>query len=191
MTTLEPKDKILVDVNASRNIAIWTKKELLGRLLWEVSSPILFRLSIRQFWSWRNMLLRIYGAKIGQNVRIHPSVKITVPWKLTIGDNVGIGDGAILYSLGHITIQDSATISQYAHLCAGSHDHREKSFNLTKNDILIGAGAWICADAFVGPDVEVGNHAIVGARAVVVQNVEPSSIIAGNPATLIRHRDTA
>ena len=101
---------------------------------------------------------------------------------LTIGEEATIGDRAILYALGRITIGARATISQGAHLCAGTHDYREPSFPLLKLPIVIGEGAWICADAFVGPNVIIGDFAIAGARAVVMRNVLPRAIVTGNPA---------
>jgi putative colanic acid biosynthesis acetyltransferase WcaF len=59
---------------------------------------------------------------------------------------------------------------------------------LVKSPIDIGDGAWICADAFVGPGTKVGRHAVVGARAVVVRDVEDGAIVAGNPAREIGRR---
>jgi putative colanic acid biosynthesis acetyltransferase WcaF len=58
-----------------------------------------------------------------------------------------------------------------------------------KPPIHVGAGAWICAEAFIGPDVIIGDGAIVGARAVVTKNVDPGTIVAGNPAREIGKRD--
>ena len=114
--------------------------------------------------------------------RVYPNVDIIIPWNLTIGEEATIGDRAILYALGRITIGARATISQGAHLCAGTHDYREPSFPLLKLPIVIGEGAWICADAFVGPNVIIGDFAIAGARAVVMRNVLPRAIVTGNPA---------
>ena len=111
-----------------------------------------------------------------------------MPWNLTVEDEVAIGDGAILYSLGPITIGSGATVSQFAHLCAGTHDYRRADMPLEKPPISVGEGAWICADAYVGPGVTVGDYAIVGARAVVVRNVAAHTIVAGNPARVVRER---
>lgn len=171
-----------ISVVANRKAHKWTRYELARRALWEALRFPLFAMSPRPFWAWRRAILRAFGAEIGRQVRIHPTAKIAIPWTLTIGDEVGIGDGAILYGLGPIVIGPRATISQYAHLCAGSHDYRQADFPLTKPPITIGADAWICADAFIGPGVMVGDRAIVGARAVVMRDVAPSEIVAGNPA---------
>lgn len=176
-----------LDIRSNRAAAKWSKGELAARFTWECCQ-FLFSWSPRQFWSWRAGLLRLFGARIGRRVHLHPTVRIAIPWNLRLGDECAVGDRAVLYSLGPISIGPRATVSQHAHLCAGTHDHTRPDFPLLKTPIEIGADAWVCADAFVGPGVRVGNGAIVAARAVVVENVAPSTIVAGNPARFVRNR---
>jgi putative colanic acid biosynthesis acetyltransferase WcaF len=108
-----------------------------------------------------------------------------MPWNLDLGDQATIGDRVSLYALGPIRVGARATVSQNAHLCAGTHDFRRADFPLVKAPVTIGADAWICADAFVGPGVTVGDHAVVGARAVAVRSVESRAVVAGNPARVV------
>jgi putative colanic acid biosynthesis acetyltransferase WcaF len=180
----------MIDVVANRAARKWTRKELALRLLWDIAWP-LFAYSPRQFWAWRRLLLRCFGAKIGRQVHVYPSVAITIPWNITIGDLSAVGDRAILYALGPITIGREATISQGAHLCAGTHDYTQPEMPLIKSPIFVGDGAWICADAFIAPGVEVGAMAIVGARAVAIQTVAPGTIVVGNPAKRVKMRSSA
>jgi len=112
-----------------------------------------------------------------------------VPWNLDIADEASVGDSAILYNLGLVTIGSRATISQHAHICAGTHDHRRVDMPLLKRPVTIGRGAWICADAYVGPAVTVGEMAVVGARAVIVRDVPPGAIVVGNPARAVGQRE--
>lgn len=178
-----------VDVATNRAARKWTRWEQTGRVLWALATP-LFRLSPRPFWGWRRAMLRAFGARVGCDVHIYPTVRITIPWNLALGDGCAVGDRAILYALGPIQIGPRATVSQYAHLCAGSHDLTRPDRPLTKPPIDIGADAWIAADAFVGPGVAVGNGAVVGARAVVMKNVPPGQVVAGNPAHTLRRKGT-
>lgn len=173
-----------LDIRANRQARKWTSTEQLGRVLWAFVWPF-FAFSPRPLWQWRRFILRVFGARVGTGAHIYPSVRIAIPWHLEIGEYAAIGDRVVLYSLGRIEIGKSATISQGAHLCAGTHDYRDPTLPLLKLPISIGQGAWICADAFVGPGVTVGNLAIVGARAVAMKNVPPSTIVAGNPARVI------
>jgi putative colanic acid biosynthesis acetyltransferase WcaF len=133
-------------------------------------------------------MLRAFGADVGRNVRVDPSVRVFAPWHLKIGADSSIGYDAIIYNLGTISIGDRATISQRAHLCAGSHDYTDVQMPLRKASITIGNEAWVCADAFVGPNVHVGHRAVVGARAVAVRDVPAEAVVAGNPARVIKWR---
>jgi putative colanic acid biosynthesis acetyltransferase WcaF len=108
---------------------------------------------------------------------------------LDLKDQCAIGDRATLYALGPITIGPRATISQGAHLCAGTHDISRPDRPLLKPPITIGADAWIAADAFIGPNVIVEAGAIVGARAVVMKDVPGNTTVVGNPARQVKKRD--
>lgn len=176
-----------LDPLANRQSVKYTRREQLGRVLWALCTP-LFRLSPRPFFGWRRWLLRAFGAHIGQHVNIYPSARITMPWNLVVDDGAAIGEDALIYNLGMVTIGASATISQRAHLCAGTHDYTDRTMPLLKEPVTIGPSCWICADAFVGPGVSIGEGTVVGARAVVMRPVEPWKVVAGNPARVVKDR---
>jgi len=166
----------------------WTFKQNIGRALWMLTAATLFRLSFHNWYGWRRLLLRLFGATIGKGVRIRPSVKIEIPWNLTLDDQAVVGDDAILYCLGPIHIGRRVVISQYAHLCAGTHDFDDPSFPLIKPPITIGDNCWIAADAFVGPGVTIGSGTVVGARSSVFHDLPDNVIAVGSPARAIRER---
>lgn len=158
------------------------------RVFWAFGR-LLFRLIPRPLYAPRRFLLRIFGAKVGKQVNIANTATIYFPWNLEIGDWSAIGEQAYIYNLGKITIGEKATVSQRVHLCAGTHDYRDSSMPLLKLPISIGDDAWICAEAFIGPNVTIGIGAVVGARAVVCRDVKSWVVVAGNPASVIRNRD--
>lgn len=174
-------------VRANRAAVKWSRREQAARVLWACARP-LFALSPRPLWGWRRFLLRVFGARVGAQVHVHPTARVVMPWNVELGDFAAVGDGVILYALGPISIGAGASVSQGAHLCAGSHDFRDPAMPLVKARIEIGAGAWICADAFIGPRVRVGEGAVVGACAVVVRDVEGDCVVAGNPARVVGRR---
>lgn len=180
-------ERLSLDVGANRRSRKYSDRELALRILWALVRPA-FSLSPRFIHGWRPFVLRMVGARVGSEVQVDPSVEIFAPWALEIGDQSSIGHGATLYNLGPIKIGRQATISQGAHLCAGTHDYTRADFPLLKPPIVVGDQAWICADAFVGPGVSVGEGAVVAARAVVVRDVPPWTVVAGNPARFIKER---
>lgn len=180
--------KLALDIDANRTTRNYSTKDNVKRILWSITKP-LFRFSPRIFWGWRRILLRLFGAKIGKHVHIYNSATIYMPWNLEIGDWSAIGEFAFVYNLGKVTIGQKATISHKAHLCAGTHDFQNVSLPLQKPPITIGDQVWICADAFIGPGVEVSEGSVIGARAVVVKNIAPWSVVAGNPAMFIKKRN--
>ena len=177
-----------LDITANRSTRNYTRGEVAARVLWAFAYP-LFRLSPRPCYAWRRWLLRRFGARIGCDVNIHNTVKIQYPWLLEVGDFSAVGDQARIYNLGKISIGSRATVSQLAHLCAGTHDYTSPNMTLVKSPITIGDDAWICADAFIGPGVAIGDGAVVGARAAVFKDVPPWSIVGGNPAQFIKPRE--
>ena len=169
-------------------VSPWTTREKIGRALWMIVRGSLFRFSWHNWYRWRAFLLRKFGAKIGKNCMIRPTVRVEIPWNVTIGDYVALGDFAIIYSLGPITIGRRVTVSQYAHLCAGTHEYTRPDLPLVRPPITIGDDAWIAADAFVGPNVTVGDGAILGACAVTMKDLKPWTIYGGNPAKAVKPR---
>ena len=166
----------------------WPLRDKVRRVAWMFVRALLFRPSFHNWYAWRRFLLRAMGARIGRGVRVRPTVRIEMPWHLDIGDETVVGDYAILYSLGTIRLGRQVTVSQYAHLCAGTHDHTDPTFPLLTPPVTVEDGAWVATDAFVGPGVTVGARAVVAARATVVKDVPPDQIWAGNPARFIKPR---
>lgn len=166
-----------------------SRQDRLRRMVWELVYFLLFRPTPRfMLEGWRQFLLRSFGAKIGKGCRIAPSCIIWAPWNLTLGDQVCLAAGVDCYTMAEIAIGDFSTVSQRAFLCAGSHDISRLSRPLVVKPITIGRHAWICAEAFVGPGVTIGEGSVVAARAVTVQDVPEWTVVAGNPARPVKKR---
>jgi len=179
---------VKLDIRANRKARKYNRGELARRILWTVGG-LLFRLSPRPLFAWRRFVLRCFGADIAEGVHIYGSAVIYMPWNLSVGAWSAVGEGAFIYNLGPVTIGSQVTISQRAHLCAGSHDYTRPDMPLLKPPIRIDDQAWVCADAFIGPGVTVREGAVVGARAVVTKDVPPWTVVAGNPAKALKTRE--
>lgn len=156
--------------------------------LWWLTQNTIFRGSPQFLYSWRRFLLRLFGAKIGKKVVIRPTVKITYPWKVGIGDYSWIGDDVVLYSLGEIEIGNNTVISQKSYICTGSHDYSSIDFPIFAKKISIEDECWLATDVFVAPGVTIKRGTVVGSRSSVYNNLPSNKICIGNPAKIIRER---
>ena len=134
----------------------------------------------------RVALLRFFGAKIGSRVVVRANVNVSYPWRLTLGDDVWLGEEVSILSLAQVVIESSVCVSQRAFLCTGSHDFRSEKFSLVVKPITVRGGSWIAAQAFIAPGVEIGAGCMVCAGSVVMENVPPKCIVRGNPAQVVK-----
>jgi len=181
-------DRTYREAVASRSTSPYTMGEKIKRIVWNYVGQMLMRFTFHNWYSLRNSLLRAFGATIGRDVRLRSSINVEQPWNLTIGNNSSVGDYVILYCLGKVTIGNDVSISQYAHLCAGTHDYNAPDMPLIRPPIVIEDDVWIAADAFVGPGVTVGKGAVLGARSSAYKDLEPGMVYAGNPARVMKPR---
>ena len=155
----------------------WTTKQKLVRLVWATFGRLLWQIPFL-----RTPVLRMFGGSVGRSCRLSRTVDIIIPWNISIGDGVQVGDRVILYGLGPITIGAGTVIDVRAHLCAGSHDMRDTRFPLTRPPISIGSDCFIGVDAYIAPDVELGDRCRVQHRASVYRSFPGGTMLEGNPA---------
>ena len=159
------------------------------RALWQLTYCLFFKHTPNiVFWEWRAFILRCFGAKIGKHCKIRPSAKIWAPWNLALEDYVSIGPNAAIYCVDKISLSTKVCISQEAYICTASHNISQQGHPLITAPITIAPFAWIGARAFVGMGVTVGEGAVVGACAAVFKDVEPWTVVGGNPAKFIKKR---
>jgi len=134
------------------------------------------------------MLLRLFGARIGQRVRIYQSARIWAPWNLEMQDNSCLGDYVDCLNVGRVVLKRYAVVSQYCYLCAAGRDYRDPELPLLSGPIVVGEHAWVTAAAFVGPGVTIGDWSVITANSAVFHDVAPWTVTGGNPAVYIRDR---
>ncbi len=155
---------------------------------WWIVQATFFRWSPQFAYGYRRWLLKRFGASVGDAVLLRPSVTVTYPWKVSIGDYAWIGDNVCLYSLANISIGPHAVISQNSYICGGDHDPRDASFAIRGRAISIGAGAWVAADVFIAPGVSIGDGAVIGARSSVFKDMPEGMFCCGTPCKVIKRR---
>ena len=139
---------------------------LFMRLTWYFISLLLLESSWLIANRPKRWVLKLFGAKIGKGLVIHPNVRIKYPWKLSVGDDCWIGREVWIDNLDEVTLESDVCLSQQAYLCTGSHDHYSPTFELKTGPIVIEHGAWICCRATVLGHSRVPRLAVVPANTV-------------------------
>lgn len=160
----------------------WSMKAKIVRLGWGVCEMVLWKPSPSWAWGFRRLLLRMFGAKVGQRVQIHPSAKVIIPWHIDLGDDVIVHERAIVYALGQISIGEASEIGPLVHLCAGTHDFSDPAFTLLREPITIGKRCVLCAASFVAPNVTLADETVLMPRSAIYTNSQPKTCYLGNPA---------
>lgn len=166
----------------------FSRRSRVARLAWQIVWLLLFRPTPPPMHAWRCLLLRCFGARIAHGCHVYSDARVWAPWNLFMAHKSCLGPRVICYSMAPIILGERVVVSQGAHLCTGSHDYTSSSFPLYAKPICIGADAWICSEAFLGPGVEIGEGAVIGARAVVIQSQPAWMVSAGNPARPLKSR---
>ena len=129
------------------------------RVLWKAVWLFLFRPTPRSFHAWRCLLLRAFGARLGEAVHPYPSARIWAPWNLEMGDHSCLSEDVDCYCVDKIRIGPHATVSQYSFLCTVSHDYKDPAIPL------------------------------VTARSTVFSDIASWTVAAGNPAKSVKNRE--
>jgi len=166
----------------------WPIMYKIKRALWATIWNSLFRWGPRAFSPIRVAILRLFGAEIGNHVLFCGNVKVLEPWNIRIGDATAISEEVDFYNFETVTIGDNCVISRAVFFCCATHRYDDAMFPLVRRPIIIGSHTWIAHGAFIHPGVNIGNECVIGARSVVVKNVPPHQVWAGNPAFFLRSK---
>ena len=173
-------------------------REKMAQRVWELLRPIVWGLSPWFARTWRVAWLRLAALRHpgggGGNVlswrcSIGRTARVDYPWNISIGNQSSIGEHAWVYGLDKIRIGSHCCIGEDVRLLTGSHDVRSPYFNLMTKPITVQDNVWIATGAIVLPGVTIGEGAVVAAGAVVTKDVPPWTIVAGNPAKVVKRRE--
>ncbi len=123
---------------------------------------------------------------IGQGSIINAPLTVVRPEMVSIGKNVVVMNGSLMMAAGGITIEDDAMLAANVQLISNNHDLDNRMI-ITCKPVRVGRRAWIGAGATILPGVTIGDNAVVGAASVVTKDVEANTVVAGNPAKIIKH----
>lgn len=112
---------------------------------------------------------------------------------LKVGNNSSIGPYAYIGCSGYIEIGDNVMMSPRVSIYSENHNFSETEFpmieqGVTRSFVKIEDDCWIAANAVILAGVTVGKGSVVAAGSIVTKDVPPYSIVAGNPAKIIKNR---
>ncbi|MEE1945159.1 WcaF family extracellular polysaccharide biosynthesis acetyltransferase [Pedobacter sp. KR3-3] len=154
---------------------------------WYLTSMLFFRSGLMPISSVLVFLLRLFGAKIGKDVRIKPYIYVHYPWKLSVGDYSWLAECRI-ENLDQVNIGNNVCVSQQAMLLTGNHDYKKTGFDLITKPITLEDGVWIGAKAIVCPGIKAHSHAVLTVGSIATKDLAAYSIYQGNPAVKVKDR---
>ncbi len=138
-------------------------------------NAFLYKVMMRTPYSkWRIWALRKQGYSVGKNVYL--------PSDIIIPHN-------FVYNRGELTIGDRVSIAPRVTLILSSHSNfssTSKHVSERENKIVISDDVWIGAGAIIMNGITIGKGAVIGCGSVVTHNVPEHTVVAGNPARIIR-----
>ena len=181
---------------SQRSLERATLKTILLGKVWGCVLNTFYRFSWR-FNGFRMFLLRIFGTSlridktcpIGRYVSFSPKARIDNPWNLTVGNLSSVAGNSWIYALDKITIGEKTCIGEHVKILTGYHDITTWNFAFKTKPIMIGSCVWIATGAIVLPGITIGDGAVVAAGSVVTKDVEPWTVVGGNPAKFIMKRE--
>lgn len=133
----------------------------------------------------RDLLDELFQGRLPKSSNILTPVNIDRGVTISIGENVFINWGLSTVSTGSITIEDNVEIGPNVALLTANHDFNDLMILYCK-PIVIKNRAWLGEGVKVMPGVTIGEHAVVASGSVVTKDVEPYTLVGGNPARVIK-----
>jgi putative colanic acid biosynthesis acetyltransferase WcaF len=151
-------------------------RSLPWRITWHVVSALVFQSALVLPSRWKALLLRAFGARIGDGLVIKPRVTIKYPWFLEVGHHVWLGEGVWIDNHTTVALGAHVCISQGAYLFTGNHDWNDPRFRFFCQPITLGDGAWVAAKAIVCPGSVLARMSVVGAGMVWRGTTAPAAV---------------
>lgn len=106
--------------------------------------------------------------------------------ELVIGNRVFINWGSTIVATTGITIGDDCNIAELTAIWDSNYHAVEPGAEVKKSKTCIGRNVWIGRASIIMPGVHIGDNAVVAAGSVVTSNVDSNTVVAGNPARVVR-----
>lgn len=151
-------------------------------------TPVLNRLTFADAEEIRAVFSDLIGREVDESFSLIPPFYTTGGENIRVGRNVFINQNCTMYDLGGIDIADDVMVGPNVNIITSGHpiEPSQRRAFVTAKPIVIERNVWIAAGATIIGGVTVGENVVVAAGAVVTRDVPPNTVVAGNPARVIR-----
>lgn len=146
-----------------------------------------------EFGKIRSKFYTFMFKKPGANIFIFPPFHFTSPEGIEFGNQINIAQNCLIGGAGKVEIGNFVMIGPNSCILSSNHGYNRPDIPMLRQKptlapVKIKDDVWIGANVVILPGVTVNQGAIVGAGSIVTKDVEPYSIVAGNPAKLLKKR---
>jgi len=138
--------------------------------------------------------LELHRLSLGKNTLIE-SLCVICTWHgdVILKEGASIGISSIV--LGPVLIGEGSACSQNCFISGQSHHYEDVSKNFLRQgvetrQVVIGKNVWIGANSVILPGVKIGDNSVIGAGSTIIEDVPAYSVVAGNPAKIIKQYDS-
>ncbi len=156
--------------------------------LWGVVNKTIFRWTPFFMRKYRVAIVRMFGGKINWNCSLDATATIVDPWNLQMGAYSSLGEYCCIRCRDKVTIGENTCIGRDVYILTASHNVFSPDFEMITSPVVIGDNVWIATRATISKGVKIGDGAVVGTETLVLKDVEPWTIVGGNPARFIKNR---
>ena len=143
--------------------------------------------SVRNQKKVHELMGKILGKNLPETTTVLPPFYIDYGKPVTIGEDCFIQQCCTFFGRGGITIGNGVFIGPKCNLITINHDANPENRSATYGrPIVIEDNVWIGINSTVLPGVRIGYGSIIGAQSVVTHDVPPMTVVAGNPARIIK-----
>ncbi|ORC32642.1 hypothetical protein B4O97_15905 [Marispirochaeta aestuarii] len=143
---------------------------------------------------FRYRIVSHFFAAAGKSIMIDPGNRFKFPYKIRLGDNVGIASGCMFQAGGGIEIGENTIFGPGVKIWTVNHLFKDLEIPILQQGfegkpVVIGADCWIGADSFIKPGTVIPEGCVVFPKSVVGKMfIKPYSVLSGNPAKVVGPR---
>lgn len=140
----------------------------------------------------REQLVKKLFGKTGESLLVESPFSCDFGYNITVGENFYANHDCVILDCAPVTIGDNVLLAPQVGLYAAGHpidpEKRSEGYDMAK-PITIGNNVWLGGGVKVIGGVTIGDNCVIGAGSVVIRDIPPNCVAAGNPCRVLRKID--